>query len=319
VPRAAAAPSWLDGGIGYTYVDRTPCFGSLGDTEFAGYVSEYVDKTLPSPVIGEVFDVRILVAAIGSACSPSRPEVEIALPPGVVPALTKKVGIRCLFGDIAGAKAPIGNCPAKIGYVAGVHPNVSKWIDLNPNSQSDPLWPIPEGKAIEIRVPVRATRLMFGIGDTSGCVCVLAHVYSATGIPGYDEIIPEGAFFFGKQSPADPNAAHIRLFVFRARRASYRIPARVRRRAALRKGIGVLTRHTAGRVTHRYTLKTLGGRRLGTRVFRPRGPGRHTIYVRFGRRGRAALRRGLRRVRLIVRSSGKGARPGSAGRVVRIR
>jgi hypothetical protein len=318
-PRAQAAISWLDGNTGYTYVDRTACFGSYGDLEFAALTSELVDQTIPSPVIGEVFDVRIVVASIGAACVPSRPEVEIALPPGVTPALTKQVGIRCLYGDIAGPKSPIGNCPTKISYLSGIHPRISKWIDVNPDSQVDPLWPIPQGKAIEIRVPVRSNRRMFGIADTSGCVCVVGRVYSATGIPGYDEIIPENLFDFSRQSPGDANAAHVRMFVFRGKAARYEIPARVRRGAALRKGIPVSTTLTAGGVVHRYAIKTLGGRKLGGAVLKAAAPGKRTVRVRFNRRGRAALRGRIRKLRVIASSTGSGAKPAAKRRLVRVR
>lgn len=214
---AHAAPRWLDGNLA-TEIKNVNCVSMIQgtpylETEIGAYVGQYVDPEAASPAVGEVFDVHLVVATIGNECAGTRPKLEIALPPGVSPALTPQVGIRCYLSS--GSGQPFGavtagqGCPTTVRAGTTNHPSISNWISLDPEpgSPAAPAWPLPRGATIEIQVPVVADRVMNGIGDPSGCVCVVASVQTINGISR-----PDDAFTWAHGSPS--SGARIPLFVF---------------------------------------------------------------------------------------------------------
>jgi hypothetical protein len=101
------------------------------------------------------------------------------------------------------------------------HAAVSTWHGLNPNpaTYGSPLWKVAQGTAVKVQVPVVADRIMNGIGDTNGCVCVIGSVKTVNG-----HAMPDSTFtwatatmygtsyqplfvFPGELKPTDPRPA----------------------------------------------------------------------------------------------------------------
>jgi hypothetical protein len=216
VASAQAAPRWSDGPL-KTEILNINCvsqiFGSpYLESEVGAYLGQYVDDG--SPVVGEVFDIHIVLATLGNECAGTRPGIEIALPPGVTPAAAGP-GIRCYmrssgsqpFGPVTAAEG----CPTRLRPGTNFHPSIPTWYSLNPEpgSPAAPAWPLPQGAQLEIQVPVVSDRVLNGIGDTSGCVCAVAKIGT---INGTSE--PEPQFSFSSSAPA--NGPYVNLFVFPA-------------------------------------------------------------------------------------------------------
>lgn len=216
-PAASAAPRWLDGVL-KTEIQNVNCVSQIVgspylEAEIGASVGQYVDDA--SPVVGEVFDVHLVVGTIGNECAGTRPKLEIALPPGVTPAVGGPHTIRCWlrssgsqpFGPVSAAEG----CPTTVRPGTTNHPSISNWISLDPNpgSPAAPAWPLPQGAQLEIQVPVVADRVMNGIGDTTGCVCVVASVQTINGISR-----PDNAFTWASGMPS--TGAYQHLFVFAA-------------------------------------------------------------------------------------------------------
>lgn len=216
VASAQAAPRWLDGPL-KTEILNTNCLSQIWGTpylesEVGAYLGQYVDDG--SPVVGEVFDIHIVLATLGNECAGTRPGIEIALPPGVTPAAAGP-GIRCFirssgsqpFGPVTAAEG----CPTRLRPGMNFHPSIPTWYSLNPEpgSPAAPAWPLPQGAQLEIQVPVVSDRVLNGIGDTSGCVCAVAAIRT---INGTSE--PEPQFSFSSSAPA--NGPYVNLFAFPA-------------------------------------------------------------------------------------------------------
>ena len=112
---ASAAPRWQDGPMKFE-IQNINCssitFGPMRlESEVGVSVGQFVDDA--SPVVGEVFDVRIVVGTVGFNCSGTRPQIEIALPPGVAPAVGGQHTIRC-FLQAPGAPEP---APVRVALI----------------------------------------------------------------------------------------------------------------------------------------------------------------------------------------------------------
>lgn len=218
---SGAAPHWSDG-VMKTPIQNLNCTSIIQgspypENEVAVWVSQYIDeKANPaSPVVGEVFDVRVIVGTIGNNCSGTAPKIELALPPGVTPAISAQHRIYCYWTNNFNTSnwpevTPDQGCPATLGIGMTNHPSVTTWHGVNPDPAhygNTPLWLLPQGSGIEIRVPVVADRTMSGIGDTSGCSCVIAAVETINGTS-----MPEPSFSWSSGSPTGPAYQH--LFVW---------------------------------------------------------------------------------------------------------
>ncbi len=295
VASAQGAPRWLDGPT-RTEILNTNCISQISgfpysENEIGAYVGQYVDDR--SPVVGEVFDIHIVLATLGNECAGTRPGIEIALPPGVRPATTGP-GIRCYirssgsqpFGRVSVAQG----CPSRLRAGTTWHPAVPTWYSLNPEpgSPAAPAWPLPQGAALEIQVPVVSNRIMNGIGDTNGCVCALASISTINGVSG-----PDPAFTFAHSSPS--TGPYVNLFVFRRAK-----PVRPALRAPAR--LGLPARRPFVRVT---------GIRRGDRITIQVKVGKRTVAAATGRSRGGSLRLRLRPLanriaRRIMRRGGKG-------------
>lgn len=222
VPSAAVAAPHFSDGVANTSIMNVNCpsmiFGSpYLESEVGFWVGQYVDdQSNPmSPVVGEVFDLRLVVATLGNECAGTAPQLEIALPPGVTPAVGGAFTIRCYTSNEIGNDAAWQSLPSSAGCPTTLdpgftnHPNISTWYGLNPNpaTYGSPLWKIGQGATVQIHVPVVASRLMNGIGDTSGCSCVVASVKTING-----HAMPDSQFTWALSSPT--GTAYQPLFVF---------------------------------------------------------------------------------------------------------
>lgn len=248
---ASAAPRWSDGVTRFEIQNVNCSSMILGqprlEAEVGVAVGQFVDDA--SPVVGEVFDIRLTVGVVGLTCAGTAPRIEIALPPGVTPAVGAQHAIRCfLQSRTTGPVEPVTTaqgCPDTVRAGLTSHPAISNWISLDPipGSQAAPLWMLPHGSILEVRVPVVADRVMNGIADASGCVCVVASVETLNGASR-----PDTAFTWSASSPR--SGAHQHLFVFPAppaapaaqqpagaARPSLRFPARAARSALRARGV----------------------------------------------------------------------------------
>ena len=305
---ASAAPHFFDG----TAENGIPILGCIsGSPEFevGTYVGEYVDENLPSPVVGEVFDVHIVAAAIGNSCAGTAANLEIALPPGVTPAISKQHRIFCFLGPIGNMQQVGEECPDQLGPGL-TNTRAGPWYSLIPDGNF-PAWPLAQGSAVDIRVPVRSSRILNGFGDTSGCVCVLGSVSTSNG-----DVHPEFGFDWPQGSPG--TGPYLSMFVFRAGKASYGFPKKVKTAKAKRKGIPVTVKATAGAVKHKLKLTDRRGRKLGKATFKATEPATAKLKVKLSARGRKAVKKGLRKLTLTASSSGEGAKPATRSGKVKL-
>lgn len=214
---ASAAPRWQDGVTTFDIQNVNCSSIILGqprlEAEVGVAVGQYVDDG--SPVVGEVFDIRLTVGVVGLTCAGTAPRLEIALPPGVRPAVGAQHSIHCLLqSTTSGPVEPVTaaqGCPDQVRPGLTSHPSIDNWISLDPvpGSPAAPLWKLPRGSILEIRVPVVADRVMNGIGDPSGCACAVASVETISGTSR-----PDALFTWSASAPR--SGAYQHLFVFPA-------------------------------------------------------------------------------------------------------
>lgn len=297
---AQAAPSWLDGNIAQEIVNSN-CLTSSPEFEIGAYVGEYVDETIPSPVVGEVFDVHIVVATLGNECAGTAPKIEIALPPGVTPAITDQVGIRCYLGPIGNMGQVGEECPDQLGIGTTNQPFVGPWYGVNPDGNF-PAWPLPQGHAVEIQVPVKSDRILSGIGDTSGCVCVLGSVETINGTSQPD-------FNFEWQNGSPQSGPFLSMFVFEADQAGYSFPKKFKAKKAAKKGVPVKIEATAGAVEHQIVIADKKGKKVGSAGFSATEPGTEKVKVKLTKKGaKLAKKKKLKKATITASSTGEGAK-----------
>lgn len=155
--RAEAAPSWFDGVavssyiISCTSIIFPPAITVVG---MSAYNSIYVDVNA-LPRVGQVYYSRVIVAGIGDTCSGGYAVApEIVLPSGVFIGTSTVNPIYCQLGDIStGARTTLSNCPS--GTTPGIY---SSGISLAPGNIATNGWTVPQGKFLEIIVPIFSTR-----------------------------------------------------------------------------------------------------------------------------------------------------------------
>jgi hypothetical protein len=329
---ATAAPKWSDGVIANDVLNIN-CVSSIFnppgylENEIAVYTGQYIDDDVAnlSPVPGEVFDVHVVVGTVGNNCAGTAPRIEIALPPGVEPAVSQANAIRCYFSpdftnwnQITQAQG----CPASVGTGVTSHPSISTWYGLNPDSgYGSPLWLLAQGTAIEIQVPVVADRQMIGIGDPGGCVCVVASVSTLNG-----ESRPDNFFTWSSGFPS--SGAYQHLFVFPPKKSpepdklgvKVRVPKQSLRRITRRGQIAATCTTTRnGSCGTVATVSRADARRLGLKMLKK--PGRVkvgtgaseatkagkavAVPVRIAANAKGPLRRSKRPVRIQITATAK--------------
>jgi len=117
------------------------------------------------PRVGEVFYAFALVGAIGDSCVTQLAHVEVLPPVGVELAISAQTPVVCEYGD-GTTTTPVSvaeGCPQ--AGAAGLH-----GVALNRTTRADGLWELPLGRTLTLKVPLRATRPLAGLGGgTPSC------------------------------------------------------------------------------------------------------------------------------------------------------
>jgi hypothetical protein len=170
VPAAYARPEWLSGpGEESTVVscESVQAGAPVPVVGAAAFSEKRVDRRR-QPRVGQTFYVRTLVGAVGDPCIAQQlVHVELVLPRGVRLAITRRTRVDCFYVDLVTelrTRIPRrGGCPAT--STRGVHGRAFRRTGLQ-----GPNWALALGQALEIQVPVRASRPMRGrTRPTAGC------------------------------------------------------------------------------------------------------------------------------------------------------
>ncbi len=282
-----------------------------------------------------------MVATVGNECAGTAPRIEIALPPGVKPAISQAHRIFCFFSpDLSNWNeiTPAQGCPASVGPGLTNHPLISTWYGLNPDPGFGfPQWLIAQGTAMEIRVPVVANRQMSGFGDPSGCVCVVASVTTING-----ESRPDDLFNWSSGSPASGAYQHLFVFPPKKKQGSGKLGVKVRlpnqslgkivRRSAISASCTTTVKGTCRTVAkvsradaRKLGLKSSGKAsqvKVGSSKRKATVAGKATtVPVRITGKVKSALRRSKRavRIRVSAKATSPGKKAASASRVLNAR
>ena len=116
------------------------------------------------PRVGETYYVRVMVGGLG--CSGMWVNPEIRLPPNTQLAVDGSHPIRCFLGNF-GAEQQItdGNCPTTLSSYTTIG---GGFIGIPPQLQ--PYWPLPQGKALRIEIPVVSSTQLSGIASANDFV-----------------------------------------------------------------------------------------------------------------------------------------------------
>lgn len=161
VPTAATAkPGWIDGQtVRSTVVACAP--STLGAPVLtAGVLAQvgfYADpRALPR--VGQTFYSRIFIGGSGEPCVTQFATVELVLPLGVRPAVSKRTPIRCSSFTVRTPAVPAQGCPRALARGRyGLH--------VVRTNRADGMWELPRGQGYFIDVPLRSARTLRGIGS----------------------------------------------------------------------------------------------------------------------------------------------------------
>jgi hypothetical protein len=160
---AHAAASWQSGPL--VEVQHSECIFHTTEYEAGSYLSYYVDPANP-PQTGQVYYVAIDVTGIGNTCAGIYADINLTIPSGTAPAVSAQNPVKCYlqfprsnsFVRDTGAECP-QNLPV------GAH-----GYSLDPVGVSPPFWPLPQGAAVELQVPVVSTQPLNGTSQLHGFV-----------------------------------------------------------------------------------------------------------------------------------------------------
>jgi hypothetical protein len=147
---ARAAVSWQTGPL--IESQDSNCVTNQTEQEAGSWLSYYIDPQSP-PVAGQTFYVAIDLAGIGDTCAGIYADIELALPSGMsIAPITSQTPVFCYlkFPGHSTYERDTQDCPQSLG--AGEY-----GYSLDPVHSDPPFWPLPQGGAIEIQVPVVAS------------------------------------------------------------------------------------------------------------------------------------------------------------------
>ncbi len=345
---AAAAARWSDGVVAND-VQNVNCQSAIInppgylENEIAVYTGQYLDDDPArlSPVPGEIFDVHVVVGTVGNECAGTAPRIEVALPPGVRPAVSQANPIRCYFSpDFTNWNqvTQAQGCPESVRSGLTNHPSISTWYSLDPGAgYGSPLWLLAQGTGLEIQLPVVADRQMNGFGDPKGCVCVVASVTTING-----ESRPDDFFSWSSGAPASGAYQHLFVFPPRDGQGSGKLGVKVRvpkqslrkiaRKGAIKTSCTTTVEGTCRTVAklNRSDARKLGLKPRGKASLIKIGSGKRratlagksvAIPIRVTAKVKAALRRAKRpvRIRIQATATSPGREASSAQKVLRAR
>ena len=145
-PLAHAAASWQSGPL--VEVQDSNCITGQIEYEAGTYLSYFADPANP-PQVGQVYYVALDIAGIGDTCSGAYGSFELSMPSGTAPAISAANPVRCYLKPRSSNTYTnvAGNCPQSLQV--GPH-----GYYLNPTNTNPPFWPVVQGDAVEVQVPV---------------------------------------------------------------------------------------------------------------------------------------------------------------------
>lgn len=153
-PVRAAGAAWYDGLIQYS--DIINCVSIIQGAPYpekgaGAYVGFLADPDAAKPAPNETYYVHIVVAGLGNTCSGMRAYLDVGLPASTTLAIDATNKVYCSYDNVA---LPAAECPQSLpasSYNAGMYAIPS--ID----SAHSNTWPIPQGRILEIKIPVRTS------------------------------------------------------------------------------------------------------------------------------------------------------------------
>ncbi|CAG0934367.1 hypothetical protein TFLX_03456 [Thermoflexales bacterium] len=153
-PTAPTAAAWYDGGIQYSSI--TNCVSIIQGFPYqeygiGTYTGFYANPEAGQPSPNTVYYVHVVVAGLGNACSGQRAYIDLGLPANTTLAIDATNKVRCYYDNVA---LPANECPQTLqpsSYNSGAY-----WIPSVDAAHAN-LWPIPQGRILEIQVPVRSS------------------------------------------------------------------------------------------------------------------------------------------------------------------
>jgi hypothetical protein len=152
--RADAASAYVDGAMQYSHIYNCPSviqnvpFVENGAASYVGYLA---DTANGQPSVNQTYYVRIVVSAIGTACSGQYADVQFKLPSATAAAISSSTPVRCHYDQIV-----LTDCPQTL--TAGSQDGLFRLRAAT----SDGLWPLPIGRIVTIQVPVRSSSPLGG-------------------------------------------------------------------------------------------------------------------------------------------------------------
>jgi hypothetical protein len=189
---ATAAMRFSYGPVRYE-LSKPHCVFGNSETMVGGYLGAQINRRKRLPKVGQVFYVRVVVNRPGLSCGAEWTYADVALPPGLRPAISRRKPVRCFVRGASGKwvrarQAPDGSCGRNLGPSQTTHPRIRKWYGLN--QVSGDVWTVPQGITYRFDLPVKASR---AISRKNSCACVVGGFKTSSG-----DSKPENAWSFGR-------------------------------------------------------------------------------------------------------------------------
>lgn len=155
---------FLDGAA--KFPQRINCITGNFETVANVWVGYMGNTAVTSPMVGDVFYGRVMVAGLGNPCAGPYAHIEINPPPGAfLLNPTAQWPVRCFVADLNGSGeftefTNDTECPKLKALRLGNHAYVFDQTDGTP-------WPLPRGRIIQIWYPMYATQRMSGLATNS--------------------------------------------------------------------------------------------------------------------------------------------------------
>ena len=153
------AMKWIDGSIAYTQTMN--CLHGYAENNTGAYAGYYGDDQATFPRVGDVYYTHGVIYGLGNPCSGNYVVTELALPANTYLAISAQNPVLCYYQNTQGIWSQnTTNCPqtatqGTYGY------------RFTPTNNNNYPWPLAQGAAWEIRVPVYSTATMSGISTNS--------------------------------------------------------------------------------------------------------------------------------------------------------
>ena len=146
--------SWYDGGIQYSSI--TNCASIIQGLPYqengaGAYVGYLADLNAGKPAPNDVYYVHVVVGGLGNSCSGQRAFIDLALPANTVTAVDGTHTPTVSMTDRPCPRASARNRTLPLRTIRAL----SRFSPPMPRMRNT--WPIPQGRILEIQIPVRST------------------------------------------------------------------------------------------------------------------------------------------------------------------